>query len=67
MFQVFLAAANCELSCLIIPFSHRDLNYSGYDSAHICYVESVQEDPLCPPVHLCVTNSRFIRSGRDLL
>ena len=31
------------------------LNYSGYDHAGVCNVESIQEETLYPLVHLCVT------------
>ena len=53
---VFFLAGDCELPyfLLLLPLAILS-NYSGHDPTGICNVESIQTDPLYPPVHLCAT------------
>ena len=53
---IFIAAADCKLPCILIPFLLIMVsNYSNDDLTGICNVESIQEDSLYPLAHLCTT------------
>lgn len=42
-------------------------HYSGDDPAGVCNMESIQEDPLYPPVHLRTTGYFLLRFSGHLL
>lgn len=66
-FPVFLSAANCEHCIFKLHFLYLDFKFSGHDLVDICNMESVQENPLCPPAHLCATCNCFLHIARCLL
>lgn len=65
-YLLFLAAADRKLSSSLSYFPSVDLYHSSDDSACSCNVESIQDNPRHPLVHLCLANYRFHCLGRYL-
>ena len=62
---IFMNAADRELPFCLFPLP-LTVNYSSYDFASVCDVESIQKDPLSPSVHLCAAGHCWLRFYSDL-
>jgi len=65
-YMLFLAAADRELPCSLGRPPSVDMHRSSDDSACLCNVESIQDDPQCPVIHLCAADCRHYFLGSCL-